>query len=258
MCFVISFHWTKQNTRPVRSTDLSEYTVARKPKANRIWQFCRYMNVFLFFFPAHWFSVSTPKLNPGNGTVHSRRVRLYVRKQTTRHFECIRCGLHTHTPAHVRGKCWIEATERGEGGNCQQCKRFKILGSCGMVSGAYMKLSLQYSGYKMQLIWYLLSNFYLNMFRASSCPSSGEQECALPHTVFCTVSDGCGCVELGRKLWRSLFDSVEQWPSQCTQLSLRPSSTQPQPSLTVHNTVCGSAHSCSPDDGHDDARNMLR
>ena len=34
---------------------------------------------------------------------------------------------------------------------------------------------------KMQLIWCLLSNFYLNMFRASLCPSSGEQECALPH-----------------------------------------------------------------------------
>ena len=39
--------------------------------------------------------------------------------------------------------------------------------------------------------------------------------------------------------------------------SLRPSSTQPQPSLTVQNTICGSAHSCSPDDGHNDARNML-
>ena len=42
------------------------------------------------------------------------------------------------------------------------------------------------------------------MFRASLCPSSGEQECAMPHMVFCTGSDGCGCVELGRKpcaLW---------------------------------------------------------
>ena len=61
---------------------------------------------------------------------------------------------------------------------------------------------------KMQLIWCLLSNFYLKMFRASLCPSSGEQECALPHMVFCTGSDGCGCVEMGRKLcalWRSLF-----------------------------------------------------
>jgi len=26
----------------------------------------------------------------------------------------------------------------------------------------------------------------------------------------------------------------------------------------VQNTICGSAHYCSPDDGHNDARNMLR
>ena len=26
----------------------------------------------------------------------------------------------------------------------------------------------------------------------------------------------------------------------------------------MQNTICGSAHSCSPDDGHNDARNMLR
>ena len=36
------------------------------------------------------------------------------------------------------------------------------------------------------------------MFGASLCPSSGEQECALPHMVFCTGCVGCGCVELGR------------------------------------------------------------
>ena len=53
---------------------------------------------------------------------------------------------------------------------------------------------------KMQLIWFSLSNFYLNMFRASLCPSSVEQDCALPHMVFCTGCDGCGCVELGREL----------------------------------------------------------
>jgi len=53
---------------------------------------------------------------------------------------------------------------------------------------------------KMQLIRCLLSNFYLNMFRASLCPSSGEQGCVLPHMVFCTGCAGCGCVELGRKL----------------------------------------------------------
>jgi hypothetical protein len=37
-------------------------------------------------------------------------------------------------------------------------------------------------------------------FRASLCPSSGEQECALPHMVFCTGCHGCGFVELGREL----------------------------------------------------------
>ena len=50
---------------------------------------------------------------------------------------------------------------------------------------------------------------YLNMFRASLCPSSGEQECSLPHMVFCTGCDGCGCVELGCELcalWKLLFD----------------------------------------------------
>ena len=36
--------------------------------------------------------------------------------------------------------------------------------------------------------------------------------------------------------------------------SLHPSSTQPQPSLPVQNTICSSAHYCSPDDGHNDAR----
>ena len=52
----------------------------------------------------------------------------------------------------------------------------------------------------MQLIWCLLSNFYLNMFRASLCPSSGEQDRVLPHMVFCTGCAGCGCVELGHRL----------------------------------------------------------
>jgi len=46
----------------------------------------------------------------------------------------------------------------------------------------------------------ILSNFYLNMFRASLCPSSAEQDNVLLHVVFCTGCAGCGCVELGRKL----------------------------------------------------------
>ena len=54
---------------------------------------------------------------------------------------------------------------------------------------------------KMQLIQCLLSNFYLNMFQASLCPSSGKQDCVLLHMVFCTGCAGCGCVELGCKLF---------------------------------------------------------
>jgi hypothetical protein len=42
--------------------------------------------------------------------------------------------------------------------------------------------------------------FPLNMFRVSSCPSSGEQDRVLLHMVFCTGCAGCGCVQLGRKL----------------------------------------------------------
>ena len=30
------------------------------------------------------------------------------------------------------------------------------------------------------------------------------------------------------------------------------------PLVTVQNTICGSAHSYSPDDGHNDAQNVLR
>ena len=51
----------------------------------------------------------------------------------------------------------------------------------------------------MQLIRGLLSKFYLNMFRASLCPSSEEQDRVLLHAVFCTGCVGCGCVELGRE-----------------------------------------------------------
>jgi len=55
----------------------------------------------------------------------------------------------------------------------------------------------------MQLIRCLLSNFYLDIFRASLCPSSGEQDRVLLHMVFALVVlivVGCGCVELRREL----------------------------------------------------------
>ena len=80
------------------------------------------------------------------------------------------------------------------------------------------------------------------------------------------------------RIWRSalvvMAVAVWSWDASCvhcegycsTQLnsnldsahSLHPSYTQPQPSLPVQNAICGSAHYCSPDDGHNDARNMLR
>jgi len=50
----------------------------------------------------------------------------------------------------------------------------------------------------MQPIWCLLSNFYLNMFWASLCPSSGEQDRVFLNMVFCTRC--ASCVELGRKM----------------------------------------------------------
>ena len=53
---------------------------------------------------------------------------------------------------------------------------------------------------KMQILWYLLSSVYVNMFQAPLCPSSGEQDCVLPQLVFCTGCAGCGCVELGCEL----------------------------------------------------------
>ena len=40
--------------------------------------------------------------------------------------------------------------------------------------------------------------------------------------------------------------------------SLRPSCTQPQPAQPVQNIICSNTRSCSLDDGHNDARNMLR
>ena len=37
-----------------------------------------------------------------------------------------------------------------------------------------------------------------------------------------------------------------------------PSSTQPQRAQPLQNTICRNTQSCSPEDGHNDARNMLR
>jgi len=72
----------------------------------------------------------------------------------------------------------------------------------------------------MQLIRCSLSNVYLNMFRASLCPSTGEQGRVLLHMVFCIVCAGCGCVDLGRKLCAQCeARTVTVTFTQCTQLT---------------------------------------
>ena len=76
------------------------------------------------------------------------------------------------------------------------------------------------------------------MFRASLCPSSGEQVCALPHMVFCTGCDGCGCVELGRELctlWKLLFEQY--------RASLCPSSGEQECALP-HVVFCTGCDGC--------------
>jgi len=108
----------------------------------------------------------------------------------------------------------------------------------------------------MQLTRCLLSNFCHKTFRASLCPSSGEQDRVLLHMVLYTSCAGCGCVELGRKLC-VLCESNS---------NLHTVHTAYDPALHNHSqhnlcrtpTICGSTRSCSLDDGHNDVRNMLR
>jgi len=109
---------------------------------------------------------------------------------------------------------------------------------------------------KMQLIWCLLSNFYLNMFQASLCPSSGEQDRVLLHMVFCTGCAGCGCVELGRKLCALCESYCSTQTVTFTQIATQLHTTTASTTSAEH--ICSSTWSCSPDDGHNDAWNMLR
>ena len=78
--------------------------------------------------------------------------------------------------------------------------------------------------------------------------------------VFCTASDGCGCVELGRKLcalWKLLFEQADS-------LQNEHHSKQAAPNLQ-HTTNWEQDDRCSnsttqsqaPDDGYINVRNML-
>jgi len=103
-------------------------------------------------------------------------------------------------------------------------------------------------------------NFCLNMFRASSCPSSEEQRPC--YCIWCTVlvlldvvGSGCGALHCRMQaLWRLLFDLHSAH-------ILQRSTPQPLPTTssrtsTVHHKQQHGL--CSPEDGHNDARNMLR
>jgi len=92
------------------------------------------------------------------------------------------------------------------------------------------------------------------MFRTSLCPSSGDQDCVLPRMVLCTGCAGRSCVELERETCAL----CEGRTVSHSEHSSRSSSTQPRPAQPMRNTIRGSTRSYSPDDGHTDARNMLR
>jgi len=72
-------------------------------------------------------------------------------------------------------------------------------------------------------------NICLNMFRASLCPSSGEQRPCVTACEYCSHPT--------------------------TQ---RPNRYQPHPAEPAHTPHAVTHGLCSPEDGHNDARNMLR
>jgi len=101
-------------------------------------------------------------------------------------------------------------------------------------------------------------NICLNMFRASLCPSSGEQR---PCVTACGVQR-CFCwmwlvTVVGRCV--VVCEHCEGYcsPSQCSHtITQRPTTAT---NNIQHNTPHAVTHGlCSPEGGHNDARNMLR
>jgi hypothetical protein len=88
---------------------------------------------------------------------------------------------------------------------------------------------------------------HLNMFRASICPSSGEQCSELPHMMCNTVTR-----DTNHEVWCCGDMCCGEVPSPQHQTSWFVSV------VTVQHITCGSSLHCTPDDGHIDARNMLR
>jgi len=102
----------------------------------------------------------------------------------------------------------------------------------------------------MQLIRYLFSNFYPNMFRAHYAHNPENK--TVYYRIWCSAlvvwswdANCVLCVKVDQRLSHSAHRSCS-------------SSTQPQSAQSVQNTICSSTRSCVPDEGHNDARNMMR
>jgi hypothetical protein len=71
----------------------------------------------------------------------------------------------------------------------------------------------------------------------------------------CIVNLGKVMIQLDATHMKLLFEE-QQLPHSAH--NWRSSSTRPQPAIPVLHIICGSSLHCTPDDGHTDARNMLR
>ena len=106
---------------------------------------------------------------------------------------------------------------------------------------------------KMQLIW--------SLFQLSISTCFGHHYAHLQENkvvYYCIWCSALVVLAVVVCCWdASCVHCVEQQLSHGAH-SLRPSSTRPRPAQPVHNTICCNTQSCSPEDGHNDARNKLR
>ena len=114
----------------------------------------------------------------------------------------------------------------------------------------------------MQLIRCLLSKLYLNMFRHHY--AHHQENKTVSYRMRCSALVvlavfGCGLMELRHEPC-ALCESYCSTFTQCTLLTAQlHKTTQPTTAYTPRqNTACSRTRSYSPDDGHNDARNMLR
>ena len=109
-------------------------------------------------------------------------------------------------------------------------------------------------------------NFCLNMLRASLCPSSGEQRPS--YCIWCivlvvldVVDSGCGgCVVGCEQCEVSYSTHVQQKTSQCSHPTWQRPTTATN-HIQQNQTNTHQMHQqglCSPEDEHNDARNMFR